>query len=57
VLLVGARDFTFGRPPVGDNAVRTVYSASWWREMLVFRVGANAFLYRTVRLVGARWAT
>ena len=57
VLLVGTRDFaTFGRPPVGDNAVRTVYSASWRREgeMLVFRVGANAFLYRMVRsLVGS----
>ena len=56
-LLVGERDFaTFGRPPVGDNTVRTITSAAWRREgdLLVFRVGANAFLYRMVRsLVGS----
>ena len=57
MLLVGTRDFaTFGRPPVGDNTARTVYSAAWRREgeVLVFRVGANAFLHRMVRsLVGS----
>mgnify|MGYP003376609220 CR=1 FL=1 len=57
VLLVGAHDFaTFGRPPVGNNTVRTVYDAAWRREdeLLVFRVQANAFLYRMVRsLVGS----
>ncbi len=56
-LLVGAHDFaTFGRAPVGDNTLRTVYSAGWRREgeQLVFRVCANAFLYRMVRsLVGS----
>jgi len=56
-LLVGERDFaTFGRPPVGDNTVRTVNNAAWRREgdLLVFGVSANAFLYRMVRsLVGS----
>ncbi len=55
--LVGTRDFaTFGRPPVGDNTTRTIYSAAWRREsdLLIFRVVANAFLHRMVRsLVGS----
>jgi tRNA pseudouridine38-40 synthase len=53
-LLVGVRDFaTFGRAPVGDNTVREVMAASWRLEgeMLVFRITANAFLYRMVRRV------
>ncbi len=60
-LLVGARDFaTFGRPPVGDNTVREVYSAGWRGDemedgrLLIFRICANAFLFRMVRsLVGS----
>ena len=56
-LSVGVHDFaTFGRAPVGENTVREVYSAGWRREgdVLVFRVCANAFLYRMVRsLVGS----
>ncbi len=65
-LLVGTRDFaTFGRAPAGDRpsaraTVREVLAAEWRRdvwlgdEMLVFRICANAFLYRMVRsLVGS----
>lgn len=56
-LLVGEHDFaTFGQPPVGNNSVRFVYAAEWRREveLLLFRIEANAFLYRMVRsLVGA----
>lgn len=60
-LLVGAHDFaTFGRPPAGDNTVREVYSAGWRGDeagegrLLVFRICANAFLFRMVRsLVGS----
>lgn len=57
--LVGEHDFaTFGRPPQGDNTVRTVYRAHWSRhdeeDMLVFAVEGNAFLQRMVRsLVGS----
>lgn len=55
-LLVGVHDFaTFGQPPKGDNTVREVFLAQWRREsdMLIFKVAANAFLYRMVRsLVG-----
>ena len=53
-LLVGTRDFaTFGRAPVGDNTVREVQVAEWQRDgqLLVFRISANAFLYRMVRSV------
>ena len=60
-LLVGVHDFaTFGRPPAGDNTVREVYSAGWRGDeagegrLLVFRICANAFLFRMVRsLVGS----
>jgi tRNA pseudouridine38-40 synthase len=55
--LVGTHDFsTFGRPPQGDNAVRTVFRAEWRerRPLVIFDIEANAFLYRMVRsLVGA----
>lgn len=55
--IVGTHNFaTFGRPPQGDNTVRTVYLAQWQQqgEVLVFRITANAFLYRMVRsLVGS----
>ncbi len=53
-LLLGVHDFaTFGRAPVGDNTVREVYGAEWRRQgdTLVFRICANAFLYRMVRSV------
>jgi tRNA pseudouridine38-40 synthase len=65
--LIGVHDFaTFGRPPQGNNTVRQVFRADWKRqkELLVFTIEANAFLYRMVRsLVGtlravgeSRWA-
>ncbi len=55
--LPGTQDFaTFGRAPVGDNTMREVFEA-WWRrdgKLLVFRISANAFLFRMVRsLVGS----
>lgn len=53
-LLLGRHDFaTFGRAPVGDNTVRELFVAEWRRrdEFLVFRVTANAFLYRMVRSI------
>jgi len=55
-ILVGEHDFaTFGRPPQGQNMVRCVLRANWWREkaFLYFDIEANAFLQRMVRsLVG-----
>lgn len=54
--LVGTHDFaTFGSAPQGDNTVRRVFVAQWEEraEWLVFRVKADAFLFRMVRsLVG-----
>jgi len=54
--LVGEQDFaTFGQPPRGQNTVRQVLRAEWWREkgFLYFDIEANAFLQRMVRsLVG-----
>jgi len=53
-LLNGMQDFaTFGRAPVGENTVREVVGAQWRREgqLLVFRITADAFLYRMVRSV------
>lgn len=56
-LLTGEHDYaTFGTPPVGDNTVRSVYSAQWQRKenLVIFTIEANAFLYRMVRsLVGS----
>ncbi|MCO5187343.1 MAG: tRNA pseudouridine(38-40) synthase TruA [Anaerolineae bacterium] len=52
--LVGEHDFaTFGQPPQGMNSVRHVYTAEWRRQnqFLVFRITANAFLYRMVRSI------
>lgn len=52
--LVGAHDFsTFGLPPQGDNAVRTVMRAEWVVQLpfLTFHIEANAFLYRMVRSI------
>lgn len=51
--LLGTHDFTsFGTPPQGENAVRTVYEAHW--EVCVdgeyaFTITADAFLQRMVR--------
>lgn len=54
--VVGTHDFaTFGRPPQGENTVRTVRRAEWQAQgaFLIFEIEANAFLYRMVRsLVG-----
>ena len=56
-VIIGSHDFaTFGQPPKGQNSVRQVFWAEWyWRgELLVFKIEANAFLYRMVRsLVGS----
>jgi tRNA pseudouridine38-40 synthase len=55
-LLVGSFDFaSFGKPPQGENTVRTVHRAEWQERgrCLFFEIKANAFLYRMVRsLVG-----
>ena len=57
--LQGQHDFSaFGRPPQGDNAVRTVSRAEWAtssdQHLVTFDISANAFLYRMVRsLVGS----
>jgi tRNA pseudouridine38-40 synthase len=53
-LLLGVHDFaTFGSPPQGDNTVRHLFSAEWRqeRDLLVFTIAANAFLYRMVRAI------
>ena len=52
--LVGTYDFsTFGRPPQGENAVRSVFGAEWKAKgsRLFFDIEANAFLYRMVRSI------
>jgi len=52
--LVGTHDFaTFGRPPAGDNTVRTVVRAEWQEQgsWLTFDIEASAFLYRMVRSI------
>jgi tRNA pseudouridine38-40 synthase len=52
--LVGTHDFsTFGRPPQGENAVRSVFGAKWEAKgtRLFFDIEANAFLYRMVRSI------
>jgi len=53
-MLVGKHDFAaFGSPPVGENTLREVYSATWTPQdvWLYFDIEANAFLYRMVRMV------
>jgi len=59
--VIGTHDFaTFGRPPQGDNTVRTVFASQWSHraapiagELYVYEVEANAFLHHMVRrLVG-----
>jgi tRNA pseudouridine38-40 synthase len=55
--LEGTHDFsTFGVPPRGENAVRTVYEVDWQSSpdgQYTFTIVANAFLYRMVRSVVA----
>jgi len=55
--LIGTHDFsTFGRPPQGENSVRTVNKATWRKDCdsMTFDITANAFLYHMVRsLVGS----
>jgi tRNA pseudouridine38-40 synthase len=49
---IGCFDFaSFGRPPIGNNTVRTITRAIWDIDggLLVFTIEANAFLYRMVR--------
>jgi tRNA pseudouridine38-40 synthase len=57
IALLGTHDFaSFGKPPQGNNTVRTVFQANWQRNgsEITFNIGANAFLYRMVRnIVGA----
>ena len=70
-LLIGTHDFgAFGKPPKGDNTVRTVYHSEWTRQPETFGarweyvVEANAFLQHMVRRivgmvvdVGRGWQT
>lgn len=52
--LLGVHNFaTFGQPPQGTNTVREVFVAEWTRSEndLLFRVEANAYLYRMVRSI------
>lgn len=58
-LLLGEHDFgAFGKPPQGDNTVRTVMRSEWSGEsspyediLLVYRIEANAFLQHMVRRI------
>ncbi len=52
--LLGTHDFaTFGRPPQGENTVRTVIRADLWQEehFVTFDVEADAFLNRMIRSI------
>jgi tRNA pseudouridine38-40 synthase len=52
--LVGTHDFAaFGRPPQGENTVRTIVRAEWQEAgpFFTFDLEANAFLYRMVRCI------
>jgi len=52
--LIGTHDFrSFGSPPQGDNAVRTVMLARFKEtdDEVLFTIQANAFLYRMVRRI------
>lgn len=52
--LIGTHDFaTFGRPPQGENTVRTVFRAEFQRQgpLITFDIEANAFLYQMVRSI------
>jgi tRNA pseudouridine38-40 synthase len=52
--LLGVHNFaTFGQPPQGNNFVRELFVAEWTRleNDLLFRIEANAYLYRMVRSI------
>lgn len=52
--LVGTHDFAaFGRPPQGENSVRSVAHTEWQQRgnRLTFDIEADAFLYRMVRSI------
>lgn len=52
--LLGTHNFaTFGQPPQGNNFMRELFVAKWLRsgDELIFRIEANAFLYRMVRSI------
>jgi tRNA pseudouridine38-40 synthase len=58
MLLLGEHDFaTFGRPPVGENTVRTVMESNWSRRKAAYgwdwtyTIEANAFLQHMVRRI------
>ncbi|GJM40600.1 MAG: tRNA pseudouridine synthase A [Ardenticatenaceae bacterium] len=53
-VMLGVHNFaTFGQPPQGNNFVRELFVAKWMRNEhdLIFRIEANAFLYRMVRSI------
>ena len=53
-LLLGTHDFaSFGKPPQGNNTVRTISGINWRAAapFLIFEITANAFLYRMVRRI------
>ncbi len=53
-LLLGTHNFaSFGKPPQGNNSVRTIINTDWLinGSSLVFEITANAFLYRMVRKI------
>jgi tRNA pseudouridine38-40 synthase len=53
-LLLGEHDFgAFGKPPQGDNTVRTVMRSDWVSEdaLLIYHIEANAFLQHMVRRI------
>lgn len=53
--LIGTHDFaTFGQPTHGESTTREIFEAQWSRpskELLVFEITGNAFLYRMVRSI------
>ncbi len=54
-VLLGSHNFaSFGKPPQGNNPVRSVMEAQWATissNHLIFVITANAFLYRMVRTI------
>ncbi len=57
-VLLGKHDFaTFGKPPVGENTVRELFTSQWTREsspygeLLTYRIEATAFLQHMVRRI------
>jgi len=52
-MLLGRHDFAaFGKPPQGENTVRTVFQSQWTHETLwMYRIEADAFLQHMVRRI------